>query len=521
MSHANPPAGRDHVTAPPVLETNRTQPGGPLNGPADADRWQPDDRPTDHADERPSDHGGERTDDPAGVQRDDHVGDHAGGRQPASSLDGTNDERGLGTVGSINDHVADMSVDVLIVGAGPAGATAAAVLARAGRRVLLADKAAFPRDKCCGDGLTTLALRELDALGFDPASVPSWQTVDAAWLRSPSGREVRLPLPSGPDGMFAATTPRRELDAALTAMAVRAGADLHEGWSVIDIAQRGDHVDTTFRVTASDQGIGVQMVVRSRYVIAADGMWSPTRKLLGLSEPGYLGEWHAFRQYARHVSGPARERLYVWFEPDLLPGYMWSFPLPDGRVNIGFGIQRDGERRVQDMKGLWADLLKRPHVVEALGPDVELEDRHTAWPIPAGIDRATLTSDRTLFVGDAARATDTMTGEGIGQALLTGRLAAEALLVAGALEPHAARAHYEHSVRHHLLADHKMSATLARALRSERGARGAIRLVGINDWTRRNFARWMFEDEPRAVLFTPSRWHRRLLRNSGAFRPPT
>ncbi len=412
---------------------------------------------------------------------------------------------------SIDPPGAPLVVDVVVVGAGPAGAAAATLLARAGRTVLMADKAAFPRDKCCGDGLTTLALRELDALGLDPATVPNWQDVDAAWLRSPSGREVCVPLPPTDQGRFAATTPRRELDAALVRLAVDAGADLREGWTIRSIDQRGEHVDVGF-----DTADGARPV-RARYVVAADGMWSPTRKLLGLAEPGYLGEWHAFRQYARNVTGTAKDRLYVWFEADLLPGYAWSFPLPDGRVNIGFGILRDGERKVQDMKTLWADLLQRPHVVEALGPDVELEDRHTAWPIPAGIDRATLTADRTLFVGDAARATDTMTGEGIGQAVLTGRLAAEAIAAAGALEPHVARAHYEHAVRHHLLADHRMSQVLSRALAHERGARGAIRLVGASAWTRRNFARWMFEDEPRAVLLTPSRWHRGLLRRPGAY----
>lgn len=165
----------------------------------------------------------------------------------------------------------DLVADVVIVGAGPAGATAATLLARAGRRVLLADKATFPRDKCCGDGLTTLALRELDALGLDPATVPNWQTVDAAWLRSPSGREVCVPLPSGPDGMFAATTPRRELDAALVALAQRDGAELHEGWAITAIDQQGDHVDTTFRVTASDAGDGVTLTVRSRF--ADRGRW--------------------------------------------------------------------------------------------------------------------------------------------------------------------------------------------------------------------------------------------------------
>jgi flavin-dependent dehydrogenase len=157
-------------------------------------------------------------------------------------------------------------------------------------------------------------------------------------------------------------------------------------------------------------------------------------------------------------------------------------------------------------------------VVEALGPDVELEDRHTAWPIPARIDRATLTVGRALVVGDAAMATDTMTGEGIGQALLTGRLAAEAIVTAGAVQPDVARAEYEWAVHHELVADHRMSAALSRVLASERGARGAIRVLSTSDWTRRNFARWMFEDEPRALVLTPSRWHRRVLRRPGTFR---
>lgn len=397
--------------------------------------------------------------------------------------------------------------DVVVVGAGPAGATAATVLARAGRSVLVIDKATFPRDKCCGDGLTTLALRELDALGLDPGSVPNWCNVDAAWLRSPSGREVRVPLPEG-QGVFAATTPRRELDAALVDLARAAGATVRDGHGVVSIAQRGD------RVELDVAGLGT---VRAGYLVAADGMWSPTRKMLGLAEPGYLGEWHAFRQYARHVTGPAAERLYVWFEPDLLPGYAWSFPLPGGRVNIGFGIPRSDGRRTQDMKRLWTDLLGRPHIAAALGPDVELEDRHTAWPIPAAIDRAVLTHGRTLFVGDAARATDTMTGEGIGQAVLTGRLAAEAIVVGGD-DAAAVRARYEREVRHDLLADHRMSKVLSRALAHPRATRGAIRLVGASAWTRRNFARWMFEDEPRAVVLTPRRWHRRFLRRPGAFR---
>ncbi|MET0459471.1 MAG: NAD(P)/FAD-dependent oxidoreductase [Ilumatobacteraceae bacterium] len=402
-----------------------------------------------------------------------------------------------------------LEAEVLIVGAGPAGVAAAVPLAAAGRDVVVVDKAVFPRDKCCGDGLTTLALRELETLGFDPSGVADWQVVDDAVLRSPSGREVTVPLPTGP-GTFAAVAPRLQLDAALVELAGAAGVKVLQGHGVDgSVTPHADHVAV---------GIEDHEAIAARYVIAADGMWSPVRKALGLAQPGYLGEWHAFRQYVTGVDGPAGEHLYVWFDPDLLPGYAWSFPLPDGRANVGFGVLRDGTRRIQDMKEIWAGLLDRPHVRAALGPHAELEGRHTAWPIPAGIDRATLAEGRTLFVGDAAMATDVMTGEGIGQALLTGRLAAEAILRAGALDPAAAARSYTDDVRHHLVADHRMSVALGRVLAHERGARGAVGLLARSGgWGRRNFARWMFEDEPRAVAVTPSRWHRRLLSRPGPY----
>ena len=397
-------------------------------------------------------------------------------------------------------------VDVLIVGAGPAGTAAATVLARAGRSVVVVDKATFPRDKCCGDGLTTLALRMLERIDFDPGTVASWQTVGSAWLRSPSGREVEVPLPQG-RGQFAAVAARLQLDNELMKHARRAGADVREDheFSRLTMNYSGGHRTATVHF---ENGSSIE----ATHVIAADGMWSPVRKAMGVGDAGYLGEWHAFRQYADNVTGPATHRLYVWFEPDLLPGYAWSFPLSDGRVNVGFGVLRDGKRRVKDMKKEWVDLLSRRHIVDALGPGFRMIDRHTAWPIPADVTSAVLSSSNVLFVGDAARATDTLTGEGIGQALETGILAAEAILSGGDV----ART-YETSVRRSLFADHRMSRALGKLLNSAVITRGALRLVATNDWTKRNFARWMFEDEPRAAVFTPRRWHRGFLNRDGAY----
>ena len=404
---------------------------------------------------------------------------------------------------------ANDSVDLVVIGAGPAGTAAAITARRAGLSVIVVDKARFPRDKCCGDGLTTLALRQLEDLGFDPDRVPSWQDVSEAWLRSPSGREVRLPLPT--TGRFAAVTPRQELDQALVDLARVNGAEVREGHAFAGLTVLDDAliVDTT-----SENG---NHRIRAPWLIAADGMWSPVRRSLGLTPPDYLGEWHAFRQYASNVTGVAAERLIVWFDEDLLPGYAWSFPLPDGRANFGFGVLRDGERKGRDMKQLWSDLLARPHIREALGPDAVMEGRPTAWPIPARIDTAVTGSGRVLFVGDAAMATDTLTGEGIGQALLTGVEAARSVIAGG--DPVDVRRHYRRAVDHHLLADHRMSQRLSKVLARRRGARGAISILDHSGrWGREKFARWMFEDEPRAVILTPQRWHRRLLRQEGAYR---
>src|SRR4051812_48443633 len=102
-----------------------------------------------------------------------------------------------------------MRADLVIVGAGPAGAAAATTAARAGRQTIVVDKATFPRDKCCGDGLTVGALRLLESLGLDPSTIPSWIRVDGAIVSGPSQREAVFPLPHD-NGVFAAVARRSE-----------------------------------------------------------------------------------------------------------------------------------------------------------------------------------------------------------------------------------------------------------------------------------------------------------------------
>jgi len=408
---------------------------------------------------------------------------------------------------------------VAIVGAGPGGCAAAITAARAGQRVVMVDKARFPRDKFCGDGLTADALRRLEGLGLDPAAVASWQPVDQFHLRSPRGREVVYRLPAG-TGRYAAVARRLDLDAALVSRARAEGVEVIEGARLTGAHPSADQVALSFRGDRR-AGSGSDLEVEAAHVIGADGMWSPLRKLLGVDRGGYRGEWHAFRQYWRNVTGPAADQLWISFEPDLLPGYFWSFPLAGGTANVGFGIRRGGALSTQDMGSRWPELLARPHIRRLLGPEAEPESAHRAWPIPAALDDRLLVDGRVLFVGDAAAATDPMTGEGIGQALSTGTWAAEAIVAARSDAPEQAAAHYQATVGAHLAIDHRLADRLSAVLASPRLCHTVLATTALNDWTRRNFARWLFEDYPRAILATPRRWHRHMLTGPGAWSDPT
>ena len=392
-------------------------------------------------------------------------------------------------------------VDIVVVGAGPAGAAAGLAARRRGLDVLVVDKALFPRDKTCGDGLTTAALRLLEALGLDLRTLPGYMAVRETVLVSPSGRHVSLPLP--PDGDYAAVVPRVELDAALVTTARDAGVEVRDGTAVSAVDVNADGVT----VSLGDDG-----AVRAGFVVAADGHYSFVRRCLRDAAPPDLGTWHAFRQYFRGVDDP---RLYVLFEADLLPGYAWVFPLPDGRANVGFGVLRRPGMTGKELNARWRELLTRRSVRTVLGPDAEPEATHRAWPIPASFDYDALADGRVLYVGDAANVVDPLTGEGIAQAIETAVVAVDAIATG---DPADAGRRYKQGVRRAIGRDLRFAAALQRVLSSRRGARAAVRIAGLTPWTRRHFANWMFEVYPRALLLTPDRWQRGMFAGGGAYR---
>ena len=396
--------------------------------------------------------------------------------------------------------------DVIVIGAGPAGCASAIELSRNGLKVTLIDKAEFPRDKCCGDGLTTDALRILEEIGLKTEAIPNWNTITDAVLYSPKGRRAQLPLPNR-QGQFAAVVPRLELDAELLKLAESSGVQVETPLSFSDITQGEDYVS----VTATDGRI-----LHARYVIAADGMWSSVRKVVGGGIKRYRGDWHAFRQYFSNTGSDA-QHLTVWFEPDLLPGYVWLFPLPGQRANFGFGILRGHSYGIQEMGRLWREILNRPRIRNVLGENAVPEGTHKAWPIPTRMNSLDTGKDRIFFVGDAIGVADPMTGEGIAQALHTGKLAASSIIRSGPFGIENAQRIYKESVSAELGHDHRFADKLQTLLEKQETTELALRLADTNDWTRRNFARWMFEDYPRAVVLTPKRWKWGMFNQEGAY----
>jgi menaquinone-9 beta-reductase len=299
--------------------------------------------------------------------------------------------------------------DVAVVGAGPAGATAAIAARRAGARVLLLDRADFPRDKPCGDGIAADALDVLGSLGVT-GSTDGYPPNDGLRLVGPGGATVARPLRRP-----AHTVPRRVFDARLVAAALERGADLVKH-TVRQIHQDGD------RVRLDD-------AYQARVVVGADGAESVVRRALGHgpNPDGHLAI--AIRGYAPATGA---EQVIVTTSARW-PAYAWSFPIGDGTANVGYG---------EVLRGV---PLSRAYLLDRLGhlmPGSEPTGLR-AHHLPLSTHRPPPARGRVLLAGDALSLINPFTGEGIFYAVLSGALAG----AAAAAGPEGVAARYRNALR--------------------------------------------------------------------------
>lgn len=321
------------------------------------------------------------------------------------------------------------AADVIVVGAGPAGSTTAYYLAQAGLDVLLLEKATFPRDKVCGDGLTPRAVKQLVAMGVD-IDTPGWIRNKGLRIYG-GGVKIELPWPelaSFPD--YGLVRARTDLDQIIAERASKAGARLLEGTTVTGPIL-DDRTGRIVGVTAKRGDDDLEY--RAPLVVAADGNSARLSLAMGIRKRDDRPMGVAVRRYyqtPRHDDEFLESWLELWDGDRLLPGYGWVFGLGDGTSNVGLGLLNTSKSfQNVDYRGL----LRR--WTANMPEEWQFDEDHATGPIrgaalPMGFNRQPHYARGMLLVGDAGGMINPFNGEGIDYAMESGHLAADVIVQA-------------------------------------------------------------------------------------------
>ncbi len=323
-------------------------------------------------------------------------------------------------------HENDIHTEVLIIGAGPAGSSAALFLSKFNIPCVLADKATFPRDKICGDALSGKVmelLRKLDPvlateLGEDENAIGSYGVIfgapNRATLRVPFKKDVNA-LKQAPglvskrlyfDNFLFERAKKKTNILCLENTELRKFSYENDAWKVV--TQEGTQI-------------------KSKLILAADGEHSEFAKQFGSISHQLEDKCFGLRAYFKNVKGLDEQNfIELHFFERLLPGYFWIFPLPNGDANIGLGIRSDYvQKHKVSLPKLFKELLETEPMLQERFSDAEQVGSVKLCGLPLGSKKWSVSGHAFMLLGDAASLIDPFTGEGIGNAMFSGMYAAE------------------------------------------------------------------------------------------------
>jgi menaquinone-9 beta-reductase len=336
---------------------------------------------------------------------------------------------------------------ITIIGAGPAGSTAALALSKRGQQALLVDQAEFPRDKVCGDALSgkvVLTLRRIDPslvedLGLQPFTLGSHGVIFIA----PNGKELKVPFrretdPTNPPGYI---SKRQDFDNWLFAKAsASTGITTITNFRIEKFRRDGDEWILSDKEETR--------VIRTKLVIAADGAHSRFAKEVGgivMEDEHYCAGLRAYYKNVKNLDTQGYIELH--FVKDFLPGYFWIFPLPNGYANVGVGMRSDvaGRKKI-NLKEAMLQLIEENPAIKSRFEGATIEGPIRGYGLPLGSKKRSISGDGYMLLGDAGSLIDPFTGEGIGNAMICGLKAAETVEAVNGNYSSAALEIYDQSV---------------------------------------------------------------------------
>lgn len=327
------------------------------------------------------------------------------------------------------------TIPVVIIGCGPAGAGASLYLSKAGIPHLILEKDVFPRDKICGDacsGKTAFVLRKADPAYIEEIFsnenefLPSYGVTFAA----PNGKVIDIPFAPDKNGTGRPpgfTTKRLHFDQFLFSKLKGPHSTIVQGALISRIERSETGYAITYKTGRAGEAPATEQTIHCTLLIGADGDKGITRKKLLQADTVSKTSAIGLRAYYEGVTGLHPQHfIELHFLKEVLPGYFWIFPLPGGGANVGIGMESAIVRKKKiNLREVMLEAIRNNPNIKDRFSNATLTDKIYGWGLPMGAEKMKVSGDHFMLTGDAASLIDPFTGEGIGNALYSGMLAAE------------------------------------------------------------------------------------------------